>query len=133
MDHKSPSYLDNLEKIRQAFEEAQAIDKARRETLWNSFTEEQQIDLFCAVMERVHKGEIEDKGTYRYVLYQIFKFSAAAYGQAQGAGYLDIHNCIHTPEEIRKLLAKFATDRFNITDQVELDNHIDNFMWDMYA
>jgi len=133
MDHNSPSYSDNLAAVRKAFDEAHALDKARREALWESLSEDQRIDMFCAVMERVHKGEIEQKGSYRYVLYDIFKFSPAAYTQAQMAGFLDIHNCIYTPNEIRELLAKFAADRFNVTDQTEIDNHVDNFMWDMYA
>ena len=69
------------------------------EDYWNSLTKDQQLKVFCAVSRRIYKGEIEDRGTYRYVLYDMFHFGPEAYAQAQLSGYLAIHNAIFDSEE----------------------------------
>lgn len=79
-----------------------------QEEFWNSLTPDQQIMCFCAVSRRIHKGEIEDRGSYRWVLYDVFGFGPEAYAQAQDAGYLAIHNSIMGPDEERRLLLAFA-------------------------
>lgn len=71
------------------------------ETYWNSLTKEQQLKAFCAVVRRIHKGDIEDRGTYRYVLYQVFGFGPEAYAPAQMSGYLTIHNALFDSEEAK--------------------------------
>ena len=78
------------------------------ETYWNSLTKEQQLQAFCAVSRRIYKGEIEDKGTYRWVLYDVFGFGPEAYAPAQLAGYLSIHNAIFSADHEHRLLSKFA-------------------------
>lgn len=79
-----------------------------QEQYWNSLSKEDQIKCFCAVARRIHKGEIEDRGTYRWVLYDVFGFGPESYAQAQIAGYLAIHNSIMGPDEERNLLLAFA-------------------------
>ena len=74
--------------------------KNKQEEYWNSLTKEQQLDAFCAVVRRICQGELDDNGTYRYVLYDIFKFGPESYGSAQMAGYLDLHNQILAPGEL---------------------------------
>jgi hypothetical protein len=64
------------------------------ETYWNSLSKEEQLKAFCAISRRIHKGELEDRGTYRYVLYEIFGFGPEAYAPAQLSGYLTIHNAL---------------------------------------
>jgi hypothetical protein len=68
------------------------------EDFWNSLSKEDQLKAFCAVSRRIHKGEIEDRGSYRYVLYDVFGFGLEAYVQAQVSGYMDIHNAIFEAE-----------------------------------
>jgi len=60
------------------------------------------------VSRRIYKGEIEDKGTYRWVLYDVFGFGPEAYAPAQMAGYLSIHNSIFSSDHEHRLLSKFA-------------------------
>jgi hypothetical protein len=79
-----------------------------QEKYWNSLSKEDQLKVFCAVCRRIFKGDIELKGSYRYVLYQVFGFEADAYAQAQDAGYLAIHNAIFTSDQEERLLANFA-------------------------
>ena len=78
------------------------------ETYWNSLTKEQQLQAFCAVSRRIYKGEIEDQGSYRWVLYDVFGFGPEAYAPAQLAGYLSIHNAIFSADHEHRLLSKFA-------------------------
>lgn len=79
-----------------------------QEEYWNSLTEEEQLKVFCAVSRRIYKGEILEKGSYRYVLYNTFGFGPEAYAPAQVAGYLSIHNAIYDAEHERDLLIAFA-------------------------
>jgi hypothetical protein len=71
----------------------QEIEK-ESERYWNSLSKEDQLKAFCAISRRIHKGELEDRGTYRYVLYQVFGFGPEAYASAQMSGYLEIHNAL---------------------------------------
>jgi hypothetical protein len=67
---------------------------AQQEQYWNSLTKQQQLDVFCAVVRRIHKGEVQLQGSYRYVLYDVFGFDMDSYVAAQYAGFLDIHNLL---------------------------------------
>ena len=78
------------------------------ETYWNSLTKEQQLQAFCAVSRRIYKGELEDQGSYRWVLYDVFGFGPEAYAPAQLAGYLSIHNAIFSADHEHRLLSKFG-------------------------
>lgn len=103
--------LDLAEKIKELSVDFNATMKEvenEEETYWNSLTKEQQLCAFNSVCRRIVKGELEDKGTYRYVLYSVFGFGPESYARAQMAGYLEIHNSIFTSENEEKLLAAFA-------------------------
>lgn len=98
----------SLDEISRAWNEAMDNIEQDSERYWNSLTKEQQLDAFCAVCRRIYKGDIEDKGTYRYVLYNVFEFGPEAYAPAQMAGYLTIHNSIFDADHDDRLLTKFA-------------------------
>lgn len=95
----------------------QAIDalEIEQEDYWNSLSKEQQLMVFCAVVRRIYKGELEDKGTYRYVLYQVFGFGPEAYAAAQFAGYLALHNSIFDNNHETQLLSAFCK-KYGIED-----------------
>lgn len=99
---------DKLNEISDLFNEAMEELKTEQEAFWNSLSKEDQLKAFCAVVRRIHKGDIEDKGSYRYVLYQVFDFGPESYVQAQMAGYLTLHNCIFDSEHERDTLKAFA-------------------------
>ena len=100
---------DKLNEISDLFNEAMDELKNEQEAYWNSLTKEVQLKAFCAVVRRIHKGDIEDKGSYRYVLYQVFGFGPESYAQAQMAGYLTLHDSIFDSEHERDTLKAFAT------------------------
>ena len=95
----------DLRELAEIFQEAHAKLEQEQEEYWNSLSKEDQLKAFCAVVRRIHQAEIEDQGTYRHALYGVFGFGPEAYGQAQMAGYLTIHNLIYTDEYEGKLIA----------------------------
>lgn len=79
-----------------------------QEAFWNSLSKEDQLKAFCAVSRRIFDGEIKVRGTYRYVLYNVFGFEPNAYAQAQHAGFLSIHNAIVGEDYDVNLLRSFC-------------------------
>lgn len=92
---KGQELQDALEEVSRTFNEAMKAHEDRSEQYYNSLTKEQQLDAFCAISRRIYRGEIEEQGSYRYVLYDVFGFGPEAYAQAQCAGYLALHNSIY--------------------------------------
>ena len=73
---------------------------------WNGLSEDDQLKAFCSVMRRLHKAEIEEHGTYRYTLYDVFGFGHESYVEAQVSGFLAIHNAIWDGERLGQLIDK---------------------------
>ncbi len=92
--------------LEQGFRDLEAL----QEKFWAGLTLEQQLDAFCCVMRRLSKGELEDKRSYRGVLYDTFGFGPEAYAAAQMAGYLELHNCIFKKDELKELLTDVLKD-----------------------
>jgi len=93
--------LEEFEEASKIFNEVMAEIENESEEYWNSLTKDEQLKVFCAVVRRIHKGELQDRGSYRYVLYQTFGFGPEAYAQAQMSGYLSIHNALFDSEEAK--------------------------------
>lgn len=108
----SPEYQE----AQQAMEQAQKEFEAECETAWNSLDQETKLKIFCAVCTRLYKGELEDKGSYRYILYNVFGFGPEAYSAAQGAGFLALHNSILDDEQKAKVTEKLLklSEEYNI-------------------
>lgn len=124
MDTDKETALSAMAEFSQLFQEAMDALEVEQENYWNSLSKEQQLMAFCAVVRRIYKGDIEDRGSYRYVLYQVFGFGPEAYAPAQLAGYLSIHNAIFTHDHESRLLKAFCT-KFNIEDP---ENKIREFL-----
>lgn len=107
-DKVKPELSAVLEEISNIFIEAMKTLEKEQEDYWNSLSHDDQLKAFCAVVRRIHKGEIEAKGSYRYVLYDVFGFGPEAYAMAQDAGYLTLHNSIFPPDQERKMYEDFA-------------------------
>jgi hypothetical protein len=126
MDDKS-DFLESLEETSKIFNEAMKKIEDESEEFWNSFSKNDQLKLFCAVSRRISEGELKQKGSYRFVLYNTFGFDTSAYVQAQVAGYLEIHNAIfdrnRLNNEIKKYLIKFGEENTNLSKE-DLENKI---------
>ena len=95
--------MRDLQEMSNHFNDVMKKIEEDQEKFWSSLSKEDQLKAFCAVSRRIFKGEIEEKGTYRYVLYDVFGFGPDAYAQAQVAGYLAIHNSIMSEDEFNDL------------------------------
>jgi hypothetical protein len=84
------------------------------EVYWNSLSKEDQLKAFCAVSRRIHQGELVERGTYRYVLYDVFQFGPEAYAPAQMANYLEIHNALYGADTFDKME---AVNRIEVIDE----------------
>jgi hypothetical protein len=69
------------------------VEKSNME-FWNSMSKEDQLKAFCAVVSKIAKAELDDRRSYRGVLYDEFQFGPESYIPAQISGYLDLHNSI---------------------------------------
>lgn len=83
---------------------------------WNALDEDQKLQMFYSVVKRIYDGEIKQKGSYRYVLYDVFGFSPAAYYVGMMCGYLELHNAIVSEEDM-SLLVKKAMENQNNGDK----------------
>ena len=70
---------------------------------WESLSQEEQMKAFYSVVKRIVQGELEDKGSYRYVLYDVFGFGPESYGMGMNCGYMALHNAIFDGEEYQRM------------------------------
>lgn len=81
-----------LSELSEIQEKLEAQREQEADEFWNSLTLEQKHNAFYSVVKRIHQGDIVDKGSYRYVLYDVFGFGPEAYGLGIDCGYMKIHN-----------------------------------------
>lgn len=91
MDEKLDKFLEEFriiqEKIAKEYEE-------ECEAFWDGLSEEDKLKAFYSVCKRIYKGEFEDEGSYRHILYTVFGFGPEAYSIGMECNFLDIHNAI---------------------------------------
>jgi len=95
--------LAELAELSQLFEEIERDYDNDADSWWNKLSEDERQLAFYSVVKRLVKGELRDRGTYRYVLYDVFGFDASAYMMGMNCGYMELHNSIYTHEEMREL------------------------------
>ena len=84
-------------------QEADARYAADCEKYWDSLSYDDKLMAFSSVVKRIVKGDIKDRGTYRYVLYDVFGFDMDSYGIGMQCGYMALHNSIVDIEELEQL------------------------------
>ena len=70
---------------------------------WDMVPQDVRLMMFYSVVKRIHKAELEDQGSYRWALYDVFGFGPEAYSIGMECGYFELHNSIYTHEEIEVL------------------------------
>lgn len=99
------SFMDSpewQELNRLQLEAKERFDK-EAEDAWDSLDYDWKLRIFYAVCKRIHKGDVVDRGTYRYVLYDVFGFDPDAYAIGMDCGYMAIHNSISYMDELEEL------------------------------
>lgn len=66
---------------------------------WEEASIETREMAFLAVTALMHKAELQEKGSYRWALYDVFGFDEGMYAAAMEAGYMDIHNALSKASE----------------------------------
>lgn len=106
--------LDALTELSQEMEKHRKEYEAQVDDWWlNHLTEKEREDAFYAVVKRIHKAELQDRGTYRYALYDVFGFDPGMYGRGMDCGYMAIHNAIFDGEDLK---AMKGVTRFEVID-----------------
>ena len=88
-----------LDELREIVEEEKTEYEKTTNEWWDNLSDEDRLRAFYSVCKRIHQGDIKDRGSYRYVLYEVFGFGMEAYTRGINCGYLDIHNSIVLKEE----------------------------------
>lgn len=104
MEEKSvKDSLQELSDFGQEMEKIMKEDEARVDAWWDSLTEEEREDAFYAVVKRIYKAEVLDRGTYRYALYNIFGFDGGMYMRGMDCGYMNLHNILFDGQELQSM------------------------------
>lgn len=114
-DDPLKDYYAVSEEISNQYIAAMKAIEEDQEKFWNGLSKDDQLKAFCAVSRRIFDGELKKKGSYRYVLYQVFGFGPESYAQAQEAGYLALHNAIVDEYYDRRMIQAFCKKN-NIDD-----------------
>ena len=88
---------DLLKALSELAEEQESFEKAydkEADEWWNSLDKNQQLLAFYSVVKRLVDGELVQKGSYRYVLYEVFGFGAESYMIGMNCGYMALHNAV---------------------------------------
>ena len=70
---------------------------------WENLDYDQKLLAFYAVTSRIDQGELVDKGSYRHILYETFKFGPEAYVIGMNAGLMALHNAIGDGETYQEM------------------------------
>ena len=105
---------ESIAEFGEAWEAAFLEYENKNDAWWNSLTEEEREDAFYAVVKRIYKGDVEQKGTYRWVLYDVFGFDPGMYMRGMDCGYLNLHNIIFDGLEFEKMR---VVSRFEVIDE----------------
>jgi hypothetical protein len=85
--------------ISKAFEQYQEMCRS----YYSGLEPEEQLMAFCAIVEKICQGELDEGRSYRGVLYSTFGWGPEAYSAAQCAGYLGLHNSIYRFEDLENV------------------------------
>lgn len=85
---------EKLESLRAELEQARQEYEKGVDSFWDGLSYDDKLRAFYAVTKRIYKAEVEDRGSYRYALYDVFNFGADAYLVGMDCRYLDLHNLL---------------------------------------
>jgi hypothetical protein len=100
---KREKALDALAELSQEMEKHREEYEAENDAWWNGLSDQEREDAFYAVVKRMHRAELQDKGTYRYALYDVFGFDGGMYKQGMDCGYMALHNAIGDGEDYQAM------------------------------
>lgn len=75
---------------------------------WKNLSEEDKLKAFFSVCKRIYKGDVEDRRSYRGVLYDVFGFGSESYTIGMQCGYMPIHNLISEGIDAKEIMKDHA-------------------------
>ena len=99
MQDKMDAYMEASQQLSSAYEENRRVNDIAAGHFWNSLSYEDKCNAFHAVVSKIFQGDIQEKGSYRYVLYDVFGFGPDMYTRGMDCGYMALHNSIMNDEQ----------------------------------
>ena len=93
------SLMDTLSELSELQEDIEKKTEYEMDEWWNAMSKDDQMKAFYSVMKRLVDGELVQKGSYRYVLYEVFGFGPESYMLGMMCGYMSLHNSIEREVE----------------------------------
>ena len=113
VDNNKKQLLESLNELREVQQQVHAEYEAKNDAWWNGLTEEEREDAFYAVIKRMYKAEVLNRGTYRWALYDVFGFDPGMYMRGMDCGYMALHNIIYDGLDLE---AMKGVTRFEVID-----------------
>ena len=83
-----------VREMQTAFKEASEAYRIDADIFWEDLSEEEKLYAFYSVCQRIYKGDVEQRGSYRYVLYDVFNFGPESYMLGLECNYMELHNLL---------------------------------------
>lgn len=99
LQEKMDEYHKASREISEMMEQLRIEHDDAADKFWNSLSYEDKCNAFHAVVQRLVQGELDVKGSYRYVLYDVFGFNEGMYIRGMDCGFMRLHNAIPTPDD----------------------------------
>jgi hypothetical protein len=80
---------------------------------WETLPSEQQQWAFYNVCRLIYKGDVEERRSYRGVLYDIFGWGPEAYALGMEARYMELHNLLYDAVEGDTKYTQLDLDQIN--------------------
>ena len=110
---KREAALQKLSELGQEQEAARDRFESKVDGWWDTLSEQDREWAFYSVCKRLHQGEIKERGSYRYVLYNVFGFDPGMYARGMDCGFMALHNAIFDGEELVEMK---SVSRFEVID-----------------
>ena len=97
-----------LYELYQLFDDVEKKYEADCDMFWQNLSEEDKLKAFFSVCKRIYKGDVEDRRSYRGVLYDVFGFDSESYTIGMQCGYMPIHNLISEGIDAKEIMKDHA-------------------------
>lgn len=81
-----------IQAFREAWEASEKRMKAEDQAWWDSLSMEERARAFRQVVSLIYKSEVEDRGSYRHAMYDVFNVD---YVDGLSCHYMELHNLIY--------------------------------------
>lgn len=115
---KKQEAMDKLHDSGRAFAKAAGEYQQMCCSFYSGLDPEEQLMAFCAIVEKLSHGELDEGRSYRGILYDTFGWGPEAYAAAQCAGFLGLHNAIYRFDDLETMF-KRTLEELEITIESE--------------